>query len=529
MSCPSCAQRGVDHDDVVRRCLASPLYVGMYLCGFDKFNSDFHHAVDEWHMKKLSEGKKRFLVMVARDHLKTSYWGIATPIWYALRSPEQRILYVMASSTESSKTLQTIERICESDAFKHFFPKRAHNRAIHKSTKDFMNLPRAGNYREHTMEARGVDSTVTGGHFTTQIFDDLIDSTIENSDVEQEKVIRFFRDATNMFVNMDKDVRYVVGTRWGGMFYDWLLDESNISDLYEKLVVGCEIDERYRDFLSEMGKTTLQADGEPIWHEHFTRDMFEEIEIEEGPVIFNRQFRNMPTLDEDRRFSKEEFRSYYIQDDNCVVLRGNGMPVKIPIKRLFRTMTIDPATGEHKKTDDSVISVAGYDNETGLIFILDEYAGKVKPDALIDIICRKVEQWKPQIVAPEDASYQVVFKNSLRTALIERGLATSIRPAKHGSRSKLSRIEGLQPFVANGQVCIKKDQHKLLKELCGLQIIRGKLVGRSPNRADALAYHADFWSRARMPDVEAEDDIPLWDPIFGDKTGGRSYGLECTT
>jgi hypothetical protein len=531
--CPSCLAQGKDHGEVVRQCLASPLRAGYYLCGYEKFDSDFHRALDEWHLQKLDGGARRFLIMVARDHLKTSYFGIAHSIWRMIRDPEERILYVMASSTEAKKTIRAIQRIVESDDVKHFFPDRALNRSTMKATEDFMELKRKGVYREHTFEARGATSTMTGGHFTTQVFDDLIDSTIERSDVEQERVISFFRDATNMFANMDEDERYVVGTRWGGLFYDWLLEESGIADRYEKLVIGCEVDDRYRQFLAEIGMQTTLSDGDPIWHEQFSRKSFVDIEIEEGPIIFNRQFRNLASTGEDRRFEKEDFRTYIQSleenpiDRCCIIMSGQSAAIKIPVKRLQRTLICDPGTGEHKKTDDTAISVCGYDQETGLIFILDEWAGKVKPDAMIEQMCLRIRRWKPQVSGIEEGTFQTVLKHTLRRAMVEQGLSTAIRPVKPGNRSKLSRIEGLQPYTANRQVCVMDSQKKLVDELVRLQIVRGKLVGKSPNRADALAYHADFWSHASMPDVGEEDDIDHWDAMSAHKP--RSYGLECTT
>jgi predicted phage terminase large subunit-like protein len=519
---------------VVRQCLSSPLWAGFYLCGYDKFDSDFHRALDEWHLMKLDEGAKRFLIMVARDHLKTSYFGVSHSIFRMIRDPEERILYVMASASESTKTLRAVQRIMESDTLRHFFPDRALNRSTMRATENFMDLKRTGVYREHTMEARGATSTLTGGHFTTQVFDDLIDSTIERSDVEQERVIAFFRDATNMFVNMEEDERYVVGTRWGGMFYDWLLDESGIADRYEKLVIGCEVDARYRRFLAEIGKKTTLKDGDPIWHEQFSKKTFAEVEIEEGPIIFNRQFRNLATLDDDRRFSSDDFNVYFqTLEENplertCVVQTGMGNAIRVPVKRLQRTLVCDPGTGEHKKTDDSAVSVCGYDKETGYIFVLNEWALKVKPDALIDQICHTISQWQPHISGIEEGTFQTVLKNSLIRALAARGLSTSVRPVKPGHRNKLTRIEGLQPYTAAGQMCVLKDQKRLVDELCRLQIVRGKLVGRSPNRADALAYHADFWRHASTPEtIINEDDAGEWDS--SQEFRPRSYGLECTT
>ena len=102
-----------------------------------------------------------------------------------------------------------------------------------------------------------------------------------------------------------------------------------------------------------------------------------------------------------------------------------------------------------------------------------------------------------------------------------------MKPIKHQNRAKLTRIEGLQPYTANKQICVMDSQKRLVDELCRLQIVRGKLVGKSPNRADALAYHADFWRHAGKVEIEEEDELGTWDAHK--EYNKRSYGLECTT
>ena len=194
---------------------------------------------------------------------------------------------------------------------------------------------------------------------------------------------------------------------------------------------------------------------------------------------------------------------------------------------MHRTLVCDPGTGELKKTDDSAISVCGYDRDSGLIFVLDEWAGKVKPDALIEQICYRAQLWRPHVSGIEDGSFQTVLKHSLMRAFAEKGVGSTVKPIKHQNRAKLTRIEGLQPYTANKQICVMDSQKRLVDELCRLQIVRGKLVGKSPNRADALAYHADFWRHAGKVEIEEEDELGTWDAHK--EYNKRSYGLECTT
>lgn len=516
---------------IVSRCLESPLWTGIYLCGFDKLGSQLHLSIAEWFVKKLNNGTKRFMIMVPRGSLKTTLFGTATIVWRNIVDKEARTLLVMASSSEAAKTGEAVKQVHMSDQMKHFFPGRVHDSKKHVGKSGYMGLDRNGVYREHTLEARGATSAMTGGHFTWQIFDDLIDENMAKSDTDQDRVIRFFRGATNMFVDKMNDVRIVIGTLWEGLFYEWLLEDSGIMKYYEQLVIGAEVDHRFRKFLADIGKSTTLQDGDPIWPENESKESLEYTKIEEGPLIYARQMLNIKTTDEDRRFRKEDFQYYYLSQDNktCIVHREgkDGRDFTVPVSRMFRTMVIDPATGEGKKTDDSAISVVGQDSDTGLIFVLDEWAWKVQPHALIEQIIDMAIKWNPHKIGPEDAGYQKVFKRFLLQAMVARGLSWHIDPVKHHGRSKITRIDALQPFVRNRQIYVQREHFKLVDELCSLQVIRGELLGKSPNRADALAYHVDFWRPMVVYKRDEGPDIPYWEGEARVRHNGiPAYGLE---
>jgi predicted phage terminase large subunit-like protein len=532
-SCIQCSNAGIDHDDIVRECLTSPLNAGRILAGFDWFANPLHQAIDTWHMRKLDEGCRRVLILLPRGHMKTFYFGISTMLWRTLRNIEDRVLYVMSSCTESAKTLSSIAEIYKnSDALRHFFPGHVldTSNTRMRSTTDYIRLNRKGNYREGTLEARGIDSRITGGHFTHHIFDDLIDEKMVDSEPLQGAAINFVKRADPLFVNPGQDTRTIIGTRWPGSFYNWLLEPGGIADSYEKLILGCYVDYRFRQFLADIGKKTLLEDGEPIW-ERFTTDTLEDIR-KVSTFDFSHQYLNIEVSDSDRRFRKEDIMYYnYGVDKGRPVLigktgAGSGDTFNVPLSRLHVTMTIDPATGEHNKTDESAITVCGHDPKTGVVFVLDAWAGRALPFDLIDKIFEMAVEHNPRVVAPEDVAFQKTLKHFLRRQMIERGIHFPIRPVKPGTKSKGARIiDALQPFVQNQQVYFLRNQKKLVDELLNLQIINGRVIGKSPNLADSLAYHAEFWRGGPVFQAEPEDD---YDTPFMLESG-PAYGLCCLT
>lgn len=530
--CPHCKAIGVDHDDIVQKCLSSPYYTGLYLCGFDLFQNSFHKTLADWFISKLNQGKRRFIIMTPRNHLKTSMFGVALMVWRAIVNPEDRLLYVMASCTESEKTLLVARDVLAySENVEHYFPLRTldFGNPMHTGTKEKVKLARTGNYREATLEARGIDSRKTGGHFTWHVFDDLIDETMVKSVALQNDVISFIKNSDALFFEQDRDVEIIIGTMWAGPFYKWLLNDSGIADDYEKAIIGCFVDKRYEDFLADIGKKTTLQIGDPVWPEHFSKETLNQIARKAGPADFSRQWLNIALTDEDVRFHEEDFQFYSIAADReSIIIDEDGVTRNIPYSRLYRSMTIDPATGEGNNTDESAITITGYDRVTGKIFVLDAWDRKSLPHALIDQILRMAEQWKPHVIAPEDVSFQKTLKHFLMEEMNRRGLYFPIRPVKPGSKSKGVRIiDSLQPFIANRQMYLGRSrQHRrIIDEAVELQVVDGKVVGRSPNLLDSLAYHEQFW-RGQL--VEKENKERRENRGFRSQHQ-PSYGLMCVT
>lgn len=456
-------------------------------------------------------------------------FGVATPVWRTIVNPEERILYAMASGDEAEKTLGVVREILKtSETLAHFFPNRVLDpkNKNHKDQVNYIKLNRSGKYREGSIEARGTDSRMTGGHFTWQILDDLIDEKMKDSVVQQQAAINFMKLNDAKFVTPGKDIELIVGTRWPGLFYDWLLDESGLIDDYEVLLIGCRVDDRYRQFLADLGLETTLEDGDPVWPEHFDNKTLNKIQ-RKSPYDFDHQWLNKKTSEQNRRFRREDFMNYnHGGDGNSVIYYRGDSAITVPYHRLYRTLTIDPATGEGANTDESAITVCGFDKKSGNIFILEAWDGKVLPFDLINKTIELAKKWEPYAICPEDVAFQKVLKHFLKQEMAQQQVSFRIRPIKVGSIGKGARIlDALQPFVENHQLYVLRSQKKLVDEAVGLQVVGGKVVGKSPNLIDSVSMHREFWKGREVWEPEPEDDIPT---VRRHKIT-PAYGLECTT
>ena len=531
MGCPVCDPRGRNHEEERQKILDSPRYTGIAVCGFDWLrDSKLHHALDLWFTNSLKAGRRRFLAMTPRDHMKTTYFAISYIVNLVIKNPEVRILYRMASATEAEKTLASVVSILStSETLKHFFPDRVldtkHPLVVCRA--DHLKVPRKGIYREGTIEARGIDSKVVGGHFTHQIFDDVIDEMMIDSDLVQGKVVNRLKRSDSMFVNPAEDIELIIGTRWPGQFYRWLLQDSGILDEYESIVLGCYVDDRLHDLMTRAGVEDDYIDDTPIWPEHFTLDTLETIK-RKSEFDFAHQWLNVEVEEGTRRFDRKDFMFYKMDQGRCVATIDKVEYV-VPLSDLYITMTVDPATGEHSHNDQSAITVCGFDRKTGLIFVLEAWHAQALPIDLINKIIDTAKKWKPHVVAPEDVSFQKTLKHFLKQEMQQRGVHFNIQPVKPGAKSKGSRIlDALQPFVANQQMYVLRSHaSSLVSEMVSMQVVAGKVVGRSPNLADSLAYHAEFWRgitlQMHKEDQETER-VKGWCP-----ESGPAYGIVCTT
>ena len=88
-----------------------------------------------------------------------------------------------------------------------------------------------------------------------------------------------------------------------------------------------------------------------------------------------------------------------------------------------------------------------------------------------------------------------------------------IEPIHPGSRAKDDRILGLEPYIKNHQLYVRRDQKKLVHQLTHFQ--KGHKF-QVKDILDALAYAPLVW---RLP-LSAEEYTELFEQEFGDKSDG---------
>jgi len=543
--CKYCSDRGVDHAALKQRFKDDFYSFARHICGFQDLDPILHRTLCEWVQEGLADGDTRFLLIIPRGHLKTSLMDIALPLFNAVNNPEIKMLQVHAAAPIAQDTTGVSKQIILGPRFGHFFPELVPDTTTAglsrvKWNRHQYEVNRKGAHKEGTMTAVGVKTVAVGLHFDWQFFDDVIDFNASRSPDLVERAIDYHDQSVPLFVNPDTGVRMVTGTWWEGGFYEHVMEIPS----YNQCVLGCYVDDRFFEFFERIGKLDRVKDyrvGDPIFplrdgrNVGFTKDSLRRIEREMSTWKFTNQYLNYPVEDDLRRFSEKDIRYYELQETFSGELYAQLGDERISLRNAQFTISCDPASGENLRTDESAINVCAYDRESGIAFVVEEWGGRVLPDKLITRLLETAIRWQRHspgrrvTIGVEQAALQSVVRHWLEQEMKRRRCSFDVVPIKIGARSKAERIiDGLQPFVRNGQVYFLRDQKTLIDEMINLRISKNEIRGKSPNRVDAIANQTMFWELRVMEDEDDEDEIP-YATEFHVFFGSPCYGLGCVT
>jgi len=184
-----------------------------------------------------------------------------------------------------------------------------------------------------------------------------------------------------------------------------------------------------------------------LWEEKFPLQLLEEKRQQAGTSIFNSQYQNDVELMKGRIFKPEWFQYY------------SSAPLK-----LKKAIGIDLALSEKKRADFFALVVAGREERSGKIYLMDWFKDRLSFSRQVQVV-RNYFQKHNQPDSPvvrvcvEANAYQEAFAQKLR----EAGL-----PVKSVVRvkDKLSRAYQLQARFENGEIYFpKQGAEELIQEL----------------------------------------------------------------
>jgi len=484
---------------------------------------DFHGRMAAWVERNLRFGNRKMMILAPRVVYKTSLLTIAMSLWLVINNPEVRVLIVQASAEKVKEVMNDLKKTITAWAFSHYFPELMPGSGDRFSEKG-IELPRHGIYPEPTISARGVDSVITGGHYDVHIFDDVVDETTAFSETDMERVIRWFKNSSPLFVRRNEGIRIVVGTRWAMQdLYQYIIDRGG----HETWIIGPYLDDPARR-LGFSGD-----DGDLLFPEGLGHETIAGYLEDMEDIFFSYQILNKPVVEGLLRFRPDGIKYYnWVEYGHLLVADA----VQYNVGNLFRTMCIDPSLGRTAESDEFAVTIFGWDRVTARGFLLGLSHGRIDPRLQAIKIMELHKKWKPHKTGIEHAGYQLALKSFTEEFMRQQNYFFWIDPLKPkqgaGKSNKSTRIEGLQPYVMNGQIYFTRDQGPLIKQMLGFQPRPDGSTGlKHDDLIDSASMHVPFWQGKHgqaKPEYADDDDIEDWT----DRGGGQrvaSYGLQGET
>lgn len=388
-------------------------------------------------------------VRLPRYHLKTQIATIYYRIWRIVYNPELCSIIVSGTLDLSKDTCRSIRYELTNNAtlkslYPNVLPDWLRNERQNKWTETEFNVARRGNYAQCTVEAVGVDATVTGKHFGEIGFDDIV--TRENSTTPEQcakviKAYRFFLSIVNQRRSPGKIPIMVVGTNYTD------------HDLYSFL----ETPEVKKTFHS-MVQPAYYNDGTPIWEAQHSKESLENIRAQQGTYIFNTQYLLDPVPEED-----QEFKRAWIQIFHQLPTDVNGNEIALE-KMIF----VDPITA--KKTtssshDRGVVLVVGWDKRRNIYALDYKLYPRAKESELFRGIFEMQNKWGVRCIGWECEAYQLQGKYNLEETAVREGRQVKVMEFRSGGKDKDFRIRTMIPHFERGQFYIRYWMHELILEL----------------------------------------------------------------
>lgn len=438
----------------------------------------------EWQEFKQTSKKKMKLILVPREHFKTSFFTVGETLQDIINNQDIRILIANATLGNAQSFLREIkEHIERNETLRRYYPETT--KWVEQSakwTEKQIILPRKRVSKEPTIEATGVGGNLVSQHYDKIVLDDLVNRENVATRLQADKVIDYFKYCLSL-LESDGEI-LVIGTRWSYFeLYQYILDE--LQEDFDIFIRNCWIDKE---------KTI------PYFPEKFTKEHLDKLRRIQGNYIFSCQYLNNPVDIEKAIFKKSTFKYY----EKCP-------------KMLTVTTTIDPNFSDKKTADFGVILTLGQDIE-GNLYILDIIRKQMNPYILINRIIFTFYKWHPEIIGVEANALQKTLQYFINEVLLNRGLSLPIRPIKVSTQvSKEMRILALQPLFEQGKIYLPLN-HPELKYLED-ELLKFPLA-KTDDIVDALASQLQFTYKPSVP-RELKPDIPvtLQEKVYDEQKG----------
>jgi predicted phage terminase large subunit-like protein len=418
--------------------------------------------------------KLRRLILMPRGHLKSTVCTCLYVLWRIYRNPNIRILVGCNLQSLAFSFIRELRSYFENPELDPVWNKRPHIEGNLLPALDARNRSRNRNddteaqdkkviwnnaalqvlrnkrYKEPTVFATSVGTTITGQHYDLVILDDIIDFKNIESEQKKERVEEWIADIESVlnpvsiqefkgisglsFWDITGGELVVTGTRYA-------LDDyyGQIKEKAEELEFAIHERNIYRN-----GKDS--SDGY-LWADKFNDATVERLQARLSPRRFASQYLNTVYEKDTSLFNTA---AITVIPDNSVFTRMQQVVVELPNGRLESInpiIAIDPAFSANLKGDDCAMVVGGKLSD-GRVVLIDAFVERAYAADLVKVAYQFAEKY---------LSYRAYYEENGVGKLVGELFAakTTDKPRKiicyghYEQRNKETKIQGVLELPIN--------------------------------------------------------------------------------
>lgn len=461
-------------EDLAEQGRSSLFFFNRAVMGFRDLTESCHGPLCEFADQNLKQFK---LMLMPRDHLKTSCISIGGTTQRVVRNQESRQLLANESATNSERFLRAIRQNAEKNRvfralYSDVIPKDPRKVRWNDSELDFN---RQGSYPEPSIDTIGMTGAVTSRHYTHITYDDPISEEAVKSEKVMQDTINRMSASLDLLVEQEKDTIWLVGTRWA------------LWDVYSVWI------DMFGERLGRLVRAIIEND-EIIWPERFTADGIALKRNLQGEYKFSCLQMNNPRNKELQDLNVDDFRFWSWDGEDHVILYGrNGEEIdRWRLDQLDITTTVDVAPAEVTTSDRNAVVTCGVSPKAQAI-VLDAWGKRCTQLDVIRHLFWVKRRFNPRAFGIEDHGYQKSMKYTVKELGMAEGLYLNVVPVKPGGKGK-PHIRGLQPLMATGRLYIHPTQHILRNEAADYPL------GEHDDVLDTLALQLQLFTGQMSPE-----------------------------
>ena len=476
------AQRLVD----LELCQTDLFYLGRDILGYEDAEDTPHQELCDF--IEMDYPKK--LLVGCRGIYKTCFGTVARAIQLTLRDPNVRILIVQNNADNASKTVEEIRDHFENnEKLKRIRPNMIPEKVSDtKWTTKALTLIRTKRFREPTIMAAGIGTSLTSLHFDYILGDDVVSAGKDDMKEgglmilrpeEVEKAIGWYKiTMKGLAINRrghKTQVQFIVN-RWGVEDFANHILKEHIRSKDNPTGFECKVMAAHRE------------DGTLLWPSVMTDEYLIESHLDMGDFMFNTQMECRPFNPAQRGF----------QPENNVFWDGH-LPPNFENRnyRIYALMDIADMT---KAASCYTAMVILWVDELNHIWVGEAVREKLDTVGKIALIHRFVKQYDLKSVCIEENLHKDLLRHVLKDEMKKAGIKYRIEPLTHKNRNKEARIMRLQPHHECGALHVKRSHKHLLQEMREFPYTHWK------DTIDALGYIMDFIKKpAKFVNIEQQE------------------------